>query len=403
MSVVITGKTKKELLELRSKITAQAKQYIAENESSWNWKNDDAHAKMVKDIGMITEALEKYEQFQGGKITTSMLGDPMESPSRSKSRSFGEGTDERVTILNSSESFVSKFGTSDVSLADVIRAKVLGESASLNSNIGEDGGFLKQVQMSSEVIDLARSKSVLVRAGMQMAEMSQSELRMPKVTGDPTFEVKVENDDFTEDETLKFGAIAFYPVLIGTFISMSREIAEDSANFTNVVNDAIAASFAVQIDRFPLLGMASQRAQIGLLDDPTIPETPSTGTLTFGKLAAGATAIRTANHEPRSILLHPSRRDAVLDSVASGSGEYLGVPPSLEGVQMLDTTSIPIDKCLIGDFRKLILAVRGGPAVEATTLGGKAFKAHQIHIKLYWRGSFGVTHPEAFRRLAGIS
>jgi hypothetical protein len=30
--------------------------------------------------------------------------------------------------------------------------------------------------------------------------------------------------------------------------------------------------------------------------------------------------------------------------------------------------------------------VRGGPIIESTTVGGSAFKKHQIAIKIAWRG-----------------
>jgi HK97 family phage major capsid protein len=408
MSVSVLGKTHKELLELRSKITAQAKQYIAENESSWNWKNDDAHAKMVKDIAIITEAMEKQQAAFGGKISLAMMGDPMESPSRSASRSFGQKSkgvqiNEKATIFRSTDSLVETFGKAEFGLADMIRAKVLGDTASLGESVGSEGGYLTSMQVSSTVLDLARAKSVLTRAGMQMITTSESSLRIPRLVADPTFQIKNENQEFVEDTQMEFGAIQFFPILLGTYISVSRELVEDAPNFTSVVEESIASAFAVQMDRLPLLGMVSGRTKVGLLDDSDIAETGSTGTLTFGKLAAGATTIRTANHEPNAILLHPSRRDAVLDSVSSGSGEYLGIPPSLANVMMMDSTNIPIDRSLIGNFTRLLFVTKGGPYIESTQTGGDSFKKHQIHIKLYHRCDFGVSHYPAFRRLAGIS
>jgi len=394
--------TTQELREKRFQLRQAVDSVIQTNSGNPNWNRnlDHSYCHLMSEIENLDGKLAARDVIQGGPVTT--RDDPMEIPGRS--RRTAAQTADGVTMFQARDSVADAFGSSEFGLGETIRRKVLGlkEHAALGEADGQSGGYTVSTQTAASVIDLARSKSVLTRAGMQFGVMNSSELRMPKLTSDPTFQVKAENHEFDE-ANMEFGALVFYPLLIGSFITMSRELAEDSANFQSVVEDALADAFAVQLDQFPLLGATGDRVRVGLLDDEDIGENSSTGALTWAKIAAEATTIRSANHEPNAVLLHPAKRDVVLDTLAVDSGVWLGPPPSLAGVQMLDSTSITSTKGLIGDFTKLILVVRGGPVIESTSVGGSSFKAHQIHVKLAWRGDFGVTHPAAFRRLAGIS
>lgn len=396
----------KELRERRIQLRNAADAIVAQNsnDSSWNRNLDYGYCGIMQQIEAIDSKLATRDSIQGGPLRS--MDDPMEAPSRQPTKkpegAKGRQVSDSTYLFQRGESVAATLTQSDISLGDVVRATILGDRASLGHD-ENGGGYTVSTQVAAGVLDLARSKSVLSRAGMQMATMTSSELRMPRLLADPVFEIKAENQAFDEDTTMEFGALVFHPVLIGTFITMSRELAEDSSNFERIVEEALANSFAVTMDRFPLLGASGGGTRVGLLDDPAIGETGSTGSLTWAKIAAEATTIRGLNHEPGTVLLHPAKRDVVLDTTATGSGEWLGPPPSLANVQVLDSTSITSTKGLVGDFTKLILAVRSGPIIESTQVGGDSFKKHQLHLKLAWRADFGLTHPAAFRRLAGIS
>lgn len=395
MAYNITGKQNKELIEDRNTFRQQIKSYLA-SENDKTSENDNKYSQMMSDIETIDQALKKR----------SSLGTRFPDAGEDSAAGVSAGTkiDDRLTIFNRGQSVAASYGNSQYGLAEVIRNKVLGRPmAALSEDNSTAGGMVVPVQMAAGLIDQARSKSVMARAGCQFGIMNSAELRMPKLTSDATFQVKIENESFTEDTAMAFGAITFYPLLIGTFITMSRELAEDAAGFASEVEDALSKAFAVQLDRFPLLGTTADRVRVGILDDTSIGETSAVGVLTWTKIAAEATTIRGLNFEPNAVLLHPTKRDPVLDSVTGGSGEYLGTPPSLTNVQMLDSTSITSTKGLVGDFTKLIIMVRGGPLIESSTVAGDAFKKHQVAIKLYWRGDYGVLYPSAFRRLSGIT
>jgi len=408
MSIDTAKMTNKQLSEIRNKLRLAVNSVVESNsgDPTWNRNTDYAYCNLMSQIEDVDTKLAARKRMENLESSSTGIGydDPMVIPSKHPKKAKPVASDDGLTMFRQGESVVDAFGSSEFGLGETIRRKVLGlkEHAALGESTGEAGGYTVTTQTAASVIDLARAKSVLTRAGMQFGVMNSSELRMPKLTSDPTFQVKAENVEFNE-ASMEFGALVFYPVLIGSFITISRELVEDSTNFQGVVEDALASAFAVQLDGFPLAGATGDRVRVGLLDDTAIGETGSTGTLTWAKIAAEATTIRSANHEPNAVLLHPSKRDVVLDTLAVDSGVWLGPPPSLAGVQMFDSTTITSTKGLVGDFSKLILVVRGGPLIESTSVGGSSFKAHQVHVKVWFRGDFGETHPAAFRRLAGIT
>ena len=412
------GKNSKQLHEDRNSMRQQIKSYLA-SENDKTSQNDLKYSEMMADLEAIDQVLAKRNSLPSDDglrqssnefpVSRNHIDHPDHPSNRGGSTgAAGTKVDDSLTVFSRGQSVAATFGQSKYGLADVIRDRVLGRPSQDYAGLGEAlptaGGYAVSVQTAASVLDLARAKSVLLRAGCQLGVMSTNELRMPRLTADAAFQTKVENEAFNEDTQMAFGAIVFRPILIGTLVTMSRELAEDAAGFQEQIEQALANALAVQLDRFPLHGAPSGGTyHVGMLEDPAIGETAATGALTFSKVAAEATTIRGLNHEPNAVLLHPTKRDPLLDSVTSGSGEYLGVPPSLANVAMLDSTSITATKGLVGDFTKMILMVRGGPLIESSTVAGDAFKKHQIAIKLYWRGDYGLLYPNAFRRLAGIS
>jgi len=417
MGYSTSGKSSKQLHEDRQSMRQMVKSYLA-SEHDKTSQNDQKYSEMMADIEAIDTTLAKRnsplpddglrQSSNEFPLSRRHIDHPDHESNRGGSNGVG-GTkvDDSLTVFSRGQSVAATFGQSKYGLADVIRDRVLGRPSQDLAALGEanptQGGYAVSVQTAASVLDLARSKSVLLRAGCQLGVMTTNELRMPRLTSDAAFQTKVENEAFNEDTQMAFGAIVFRPILIGTLVTMSRELAEDAAGFQEQIEQALANALAVQLDQFPLLGTTTDRFHVGMLSDTAIGETAATGSLTFAKVAAEATTIRGLNHEPNAVLLNPGKRDPLLDSVTSGSGEYLGVPPSLANVAMLDSTSITATKGLVGDFTKMILMVRGGPLIESSTVAGDAFKKHQIAIKLYWRGDYGLLYPNAFRRLAGIS
>lgn len=276
-----------------------------------------------------------------------------------------------------------------------------GVMAALGSGSGPSGGYLLPGELSRVLIDEVRAKMVLSRAGAQTFQIRADSHSFVTVDESAAAEIKYENDLFSVTAP-KFGRLDIKPRLLGAFVTTSRELAEDSVNFSAEIQSHLSSVVAHELDRQGIAGNATSGQMNGLLHNDKIDETDSVGALLWSDLAAGALEIRKRNHAANAMIMSPSNWDAVLMTQDS-QNRWLGAPPTLDDVSMYDTTAIGNGDVIVGDFRQMGLGVRQDISLEISTDAGEAFQRHQIAIKVWLRANWAVWRPQAFQRLAGVT
>lgn len=288
-------------------------------------------------------------------------------------------------------------------IGDLIRAAITGRgddlapeiSAALSTGVNSAGGVLVPTILAPTFIDLARAKSVLMEAGAQTFVMDSDRVEIARLATDPTLQVKVENAAFSGTDPT-FDAIGMTAYTIGNVITMSRELAEDAPNGSQIIQDVFMRAAGVAIDRYGLQGTASAQPA-GL----TVRLTPTTGaaSIDFDELLDSVGRVWAANHEPVAYILHPTLATA-LAKTKSGDGTnsaalYMTAPDEVAALMNLRTTNMPTDALFCGDFSHYLFGVRSQIRIEVSTEAGEAFERHQVKIKLVWRGDFGLTQSAA--------
>jgi len=280
-----------------------------------------------------------------------------------------------------------------------VRAALTGDQNSL-------GGFLVPEQLFGGLIDLARAKSVLAQAGMRTLLMSTDSLLIPTVESDVTPALRGENDAIAVSDPA-FGQIRMVAKNAGVLTKVSRELAEDAPELlAEQLGMLLVRAMSVTMDKWGLDGTGGVQPE-GLYLASGIGTTGSIGTVEWADIAAAATAIRKLNHEPNAVILSPERYAQLFnsttgDGINSAKG-WLDIPPTLRGMQFLQTTNNVDSKALIGDFTRYAMGLRTAPLVEATTTGGDAFSNHQVHVKITCRFDFAPLDASAFHSLTGLS
>jgi HK97 family phage major capsid protein len=275
-----------------------------------------------------------------------------------------------------------------------------------SGNINAAGGVLVADELAQGFIDKVRAAMVCLRAGAKTVPFSGTDvLRIARVTTDPTFTIKAENDPFPSTQ-VAFDAIQLIPRTIGAVIALSRELLEDTGNIVDLLETVLSKALAVKLDSLALAGTGSQQP-VGLLTMPGISGTGSIGTLSWGALQTGATAIRNSNIEPTSYICSPTNQNR-LASLTTGDGVnsaklWLPPPSNIAPLEQLVTTSMPDGSILVGDFSRLLLGVRSETRLEVSTEAGTAFQNHQCLIKVTTRWDVNTEHNEAFYTLTGIT
>jgi HK97 family phage major capsid protein len=284
-----------------------------------------------------------------------------------------------------------------------VTGRTSGLSASLDETLqrGTSSGYLLSGKLSSEIIDLARAKSVLSAAGMRTIAVESDRLAMVNVVEDPKPKVKIETTPFTLS-TMQFGKLVIDPRVIGCMVEVSRELVEDAPNASELIENTLARALAVEVDRLGLMGDGTAASTLGILESGDIPETGSVGALTWAKIATEAKNVRLANHEPNAFISNTASNHEVLMTV-DGQQRWLGAPPTLTGVTMLESSHVPTAKAIIGDFSRYAFGLRSEAMIEATVCAAGTFERHTIKVKCFLRGDFAILDKNAFRRMAGVT
>ncbi len=407
------GKTNKELLEARAKLVTEARNYLSDNEHQWAERHDKQYDAMTAEVASISEALERRNNLTNieakGNLSKVGIDDPMINPSRSHSTSFKNS---ECVFVSSKETYCGIAGLSpkvENGFGEAVRSIVVGPTGKLynqqlaaimSEGTNQSGGVTVPIEMSAEVIDLARAQSKVIQAGANTVVMNSKEMTMAKVTSEPVMQVKAEGEMF-DNTTMTFGGVRLNAYVIGCYMEASRELIEDAPNFGSLLESELGKSLAKSIDRYAIQGTASGEPT-GLTIHPSILETGSIGAITWDDLAAAVSVVRARNHSPSACLLSTTIYDDVR-LTKDNQDRWLGPPPILQNIGFADTNNCPNAFAFVGDFTKMIWGVRQNAMIEVSSVGGSLMKSHMVAIKITWRGDFALTDATAFQRLAGIT
>jgi HK97 family phage major capsid protein len=303
---------------------------------------------------------------------------------------------------------------SGLSAGRFLRALVTGpqtdaEHRALGGGSDAAGGFTVPTITSSELIDLARNEMVLAQAGARVVPLESSETVFAKLLTDPVAAFRAENSAVTESDPT-FGATVLAPKSIAVLVKASVELMSDSINLERELPLILARALAVEIDRAGLIGTGTGNQPRGIVN--------YTG-LTANSFAGGAFTSYTPLLQARGALhgvnerltgfIMSARDENAFASLVASDGQPLQMPRALDGVQMLHTTSLPIDggvgenqsQIIAGDFTQLMMGVRSEIRVEI--LRERFMDNLQFGMICHARIDFAATRDSAFTVLSGVT
>ena len=309
----------------------------------------------------------------------------------------------------------------ELNLSRMIKGIVTGnwkgaeyEMKAMSESPGSAGGFLAPASISSEIIDLARAKSVCIQAGARTLLMDTAEMTIVKLTGDPTSYWTAENAAITESDAT-FEPINLKALALACLVRVSIELLEDATMFRNTIENAIAKSLGLELDRVGLLGTGSGEPR-GISNTPDINERSlgtNGGSLEFADISNAVYDIKAENGEPTAIIYSP-RTWKIIDQWQDGVGNPLLQPESFKNLKKFDTTKISdtmtqgtsstASMSIVADFTQLLFGLRKNITLEASRTGGSdTFEKMQVFIRAYLRADVGVLRPTHFTKLVGIT
>ena len=268
---------------------------------------------------------------------------------------------------------------------------------------GQDaaGGYHLTPVLSSEIIDLARSKSILMAAGAQVVMMSGSELALVKVLTDPVVGFVGENADIPLVEPT-FGRVTFRARKLAARVAISIELVQDAPNAAEEVRAQLGKVLGLALDLAALKGTGAGEEITGIFSHPDVQEIGSVGSPTFDHILDAVELIENENGSPAAYLITPDTKNT-LSKIKDSAGNYLTVPKGVSELSRFITRQLSNAEACVGDFSQVLFGIRSDIAIEISTEGGDAWKKDQVEIKIRWRGDSQLAQAKHLVRLLGIS
>jgi len=393
----------KELREMKASLSEEMSKYLDAHEANWTDDNEKAHQAMVAELKELATAIRRREVVQ-------IIDTPEGGAGPSSYITMVDGSGKRHFAVAKDQKFANlpmqAARPTDCRFAagEYLRAMVTGVTSSTPPSIGAalsrgnatSAGYILPTEFSANVIDLARSKSVVMEAGAITIQLTGSEFSIGRLLTDPEMKPKLENEKF-EDSSIALGRTTITPRLIGCIVKASREMIEDAPNAPELIEMAMAASLANSLDRYAVNGIGAAEEPLGLLHVPDLASTDDEDPISFVNVAGAAMAVRVRNHEPTAAILN-TIDDHVLGMTTDSQGRWLGAPPPLENVVRLESSHVPQDNVLVGDFTKFAWGIRENATVEIGETA-EAFERHQVCFKIFFRGDTAMLDSSAFQKV----
>lgn len=355
-------------------------------------------------------------------------GKPVGSPdSETRESTIGDG---EFRALSKDESFTGELrrlgelperADPPLSIGRYVRALVSGswkgaeaERRALAGSNDIKGGYLVPTQLSTQVIDLARARSVCIAAGALTVPMLTDSLSMAKLVTDPVPQWRGEGSVVASSDPT-FGGIRMSAKSLGVIVPISRELMMDAPNAPSVIDAALTAALAIELDRACLVGIGGAIQPLGIINDNDIQSFSAGAIDSFDDLADAVGRLYGQNERgPFTAIMHP-RSFSTLDRLVDTTSQPRQKPDSVRALTMLPTTSIPTNlgggtnesPIIVGDFRLLAIGVRQNLEIEISRDGqdanGRGFQRNEVLIRATLRADTALLRPKGFVYLTGVT
>lgn len=272
------------------------------------------------------------------------------------------------------------------------------EAKMLSTSMDTGGGFAVPVQTAAEIVDLARSKSVVFQAGARILEMKSGKEVLPKLIEDFQGTWKPEGAVCLPTEGV-LGATNLNARTLMCWLPVSNELLQDAQNMDTFLRDALGDMMAVTMDKAFLVGSGAGEIPLGLFNSPDVTTTPPIGgSYSYDDRINSVGRIEAANYSPTATVCSIETQ-TFYRKLKDGEGRYIQpldyLPPVLATSSVTNSFGSGTQAMMCtGDFSQLVVGLRLGLRIEI--LKEAAAQRNQTVICAILRADMGLLRPKAF-------
>lgn len=278
-------------------------------------------------------------------------------------------------------------GNTNVTVGHLIRAFATGKGTEEEKRMLSTSGAstIIPTKVSSQLIDLARSKSFLMKNCTIVDMQNHQKVTIPTVTKDPTVAFKKQGEAITPSEPT-FDKIELDAKYLYGLVEIPLEIIQTGMGVEEKINQLLATTIVSEIEKAALNGAVDGFSGIYNKDiiKKSIP-------LTYEGITSGITDIATNNGVTKNIAMNPKSYYG-LQTIVTGDGQYR-VPPTFYTSLTEDiTTSMEQDKIFMGDFSQIYIGLLKDITIDMSLEYG--FGKGTLAVRIMWYGDVEVAQPK---------
>lgn len=314
--------------------------------------------------------------------------------------------------------------SSGIGIGQFLRATVLGaqnerEQFAIVRAGDSTGGYQLPPDLSASVLDGIRLFSTYADAGAGFLPLTDGRMRVAQQVAEPDAAFRVESAPGAPSPvptTNVFQGVQLSPKTVAVAVKMSRELLEDAVNVNEVVAEAMNRAIAHEVDR--VIGFGTGGAEpTGIFSATGINTVAATGANgdpmdSYERLLDGIFALQSLGHTPNAAIMSP-REARTIYGLTDSTGQPLRLPAVLEKMLLLTDVNAPINQVkgtsnnassmIVGDFRKLLVAIRSPIRIEVLREAANVTDVNLEYGFLAWlRMDVAVTNAKAFAKITGI-
>ncbi len=402
-----------EIEKLHTKVTAENRDFTAEEDKAW--------ADLNKEYDAVNGKLERAQRVDKiakdavlKKSNRARLGDGdkpaqrwIDRESGAELRCYGKGsgsmTDDAIRDAGGEDRFpgltigqMCAAMTRDASERSEVAKRAMGEGTD------SAGGFTVPDITSAKFFDQLRKQSTVLDSGAQVINLESKQTTIARIAADAAGGWRAENAAVdVADATLS--GLVLTPEVYGVVVKVSHELAQDSVNIAQVLDRMFAASFAEEIDRVALIGSGASNEPTGIVGLGINDFDTSGALVPYDDLVdASKLILDDSGRVPDTAIMAPSEWSTIQKATGSGDGQPLQPPPALSGMNMRVTAALAGEgKLFMGGFEEVVIGLRKRLTVQR--LDERFADNMQFGFLAYMRLDIGVARANGLGMISGIT
>lgn len=331
---------------------------------------------------VATRSLEKYEEYKATINTNGF--------SQNEIRGLGllggnQMNNNEVRCYAPTEKLSAE--NTNITVGHLIRAFATGKGTEEEKRMLSASGAstIIPTKVSSHLIDLARSKSFLMKNCTIVDMQNHQKVTIPTVTKDPTVSFKQQGQAITPSEP-SFDKIELDAKYLYGLVEIPLEIIQTGMGVEEKINQLLATAIVSEIEKAALNGAVDGFSGI-YNKDILKKEIP----LTYEGITSGITEIATHNGVTKNIAMNPKSYFG-LQTIVTGDGQYRVPPTFYTSLKEDVTTSMEQDKIFIGDFSQIYVGLLKDITIDMSLDYG--FGKGTLAIRIMWYGDVEAVQPK---------